>query len=165
MIKPWIKVLIVTLVVAVPAFLLGPVLFPPAEVGMEPPTGQIPSFILLGVWDAVFLGLGVAFLLFGMPVLRKVSPDSSVRTWVMYLSIGFLTVSWWPHLNMHASNGIDFQGLLYIDYGFHVPLMISAAALIYCFISIARRRMNDDPAFTVVRSPVDAAPLTESQAK
>ncbi len=163
--KPWIKVLIVTLVVAVPAFVLGPVLFPPAEVGVEPTAGQIPYFILLAAWDAVFLGLGVAFLLFGMPVLHKVSPDSSVRAWVMYLSIGFLTVSWWPHLNMHASNGIDFQGLLYIDYGFHVPLMISAAALIYCFISIAKHRTKHEPVYTVVRGPVDAAPLTEIQAK
>ncbi len=163
--KPWIKVLLVTLVVAVPAFVLGPVLFPPAEVGIEPTAGQIPYFILLAVWDAVFLGLGVAFLLFGMPVLRKVSPDSSVRAWVMYLSIGFLTVSWWPHLNMHASNGIDFQGLLYIDYGFHVPLMISAAALIYCFISIASRRMKDKPSYTVVRGPGNGAPLTESRVK
>ncbi len=163
--KPWIKVLLVTLVVAVPAFVLGPVLFPPAEVGIEPTAGQIPYFILLAVWDAVFLGLGVAFLLFGMPVLRKVSPDSSVRAWVMYLAIGFLTVSWWPHLNIHAANGIDFQGLPNIDYGFSVPLMISAAALIYCLISIARRRMKDKPSYTVVRGPGNGSPLTESQAK
>jgi hypothetical protein len=163
--KPWITVLLVTLVVAVPAFVLGPVLFPPAEVGIEPTAGQIPYFVLLAAWAAVFVGLGVAFLLFGMPVLRKVSPDSSVRAWVMYLSIGFLTVSWWPPLNMYASNGIDFQGLLYPGYGFHVPLMISAAALIYCFISIARGRMKDKPAYTVVRGPGNGAPLTESQAK
>lgn len=163
--KPWIKVLIVTLVVAVPAFVLGPVLFPPAEVGIEPTAGQIPYVILLAAWDALFLGLGVAFLLYGMPVLRKVSPDSSVRAWVMYLSIVILTVSWWPHLNMTASNSIDFQGRLFIDYGFHVPLMISAATLIYCFISMARRRTKHEPVYTVVRGPVDAAPLTEIQAK
>lgn len=163
--KPWIKVFLVTLVVAIPAFVLGPILFPPAEVGVEPTAGQIPYFILLAAWDAVFLGLGVSFLLFGMPVLRKVSPDSTARAWVTYLSIGFLTVSWWPHLNMHASNGIDFQGLLYIDYGFHVPLMISAAALIFCFISIAGRRLNDEPAYTVVRGPGERASLAESRAK
>lgn len=163
--KPWIKVFLVTLVVAIPTFVLGPILFPPAEVGVEPTAGQIPYFILLAAWDAVFLGLGVAFLLFGMPVLRKVSPDSKARAWVMYLAIGFLTVSWWPHLNMHASNGIDFQGLLYIDYGFHVPLMISAAALIFCFISIAGRRLIDEPAYTVVRGPGERTPLAESRAK
>ena len=43
--------------------------------------------------------------------------------------------------------------------------MISAAALIYCFISIARRRTKDEPAYTVVRGPLDAAPLTESRTK
>ena len=163
--KTRIKVLLITLVVAVPAFVLGPVLFPPAEVGVEPTAGQIPYFVLLAAWDAVFLGLGVAFLLFGMPVLRKVSPDSSVRAWAMYLSIGFLTVSWWPHLNLHASNGIDFQGLLYIDYGFHVPLMVAAAVLISSFVSIARRRTKDEPSYTVVRGAGDGAPLAESQAK
>lgn len=163
--KTRLKVLIVTLVVAVPAFVLGPVLLPPAEVGVESTAAQISYFIILAAWDAVFLGLGVAFLLFGMPVLRKVSPDSSVRAWVMYLSIGFLTVSWWPHLNMHASNGIDFQSLLYLDYGFHVPLMISAAALIYSFISIAKRRMKDEPTYTIVRGPGDGSPLAESRAK
>ena len=163
--KPWIKVLLVTLVVAVPAFVLGLVLFPPAEVGIEPTDGRIPYFVLLAAWDAVFLGVGVAFLLFGMPVLRKVSPDSSVRAWVMYLSIGILTVSWWPHLNMTASNGIDFQGRLFIDYGFYVPLTISAAALIYCFISIARRRTKDKPVYTVVRGTGNGAPLTESRVK
>ena len=157
--KPWIKVLLVTLVVAVPAFVLGLVLFPSTA-------GRIPYFVLLAAWDALFLGVGVAFLLFGMPVLRKVSPDSSVRAWVMYLSIGILTVSWWPHLSMTAaSNGIDFQGLLFIDYGFRVPLTISAAALIYCFISIAKHRTKHEPVYTVVRGPVDAAPLTEIQAK
>ena len=163
--KPWIKVLLVTLVVAVPAFVLGLVLFPPAEVGIEPPAGRIPYFVLLAAWDAVFLGVGVAFLLFGMPVLRKVSPDSSVRAWVMYLSIGILTVSWWTHLNMTASNGIDFQGRLFIDYGFYVPLAISAAVLIYCFISIARRRTKDKPVYTVVRGTGNGAPLTESRVK
>ena len=63
--KLWMKVLIVTLLVAVPAFLLGPVLFPPADVGSEPSAAQIPFFMFLGAADAVLLGLGVSFLIFG----------------------------------------------------------------------------------------------------
>ena len=113
--KTRIKVAAITLAVAVAAFLLGPVLFPPAEGGPTPTAGQVPFFLFLGVGDAVLLGLGVAFLIFGLPVLRKVSPDSKVRAWAMYLAIGYLMVSWWPHLGMHASNGLDLQGLLYID--------------------------------------------------
>lgn len=77
--KRWMKVLIVTLLVAVPAVILGPVLFPPADVGSEPSAAQIPFFMFLGAADAILLGLGVSFLVFGFPVLRKVSPDSRVR--------------------------------------------------------------------------------------
>jgi hypothetical protein len=136
--KTRIKVAIITLAVAVPAFLLGPVLFPPAEGGPTPTAGQMPFFLFLGVGDAILLGLGVAFLIFGLPVLRKVSPDSKVRAWAMYLSIGYLMVSWWPHLNLHASNGLDLQGLLYIDYLFHLPLEVAGVVLAWSFFSLFR---------------------------
>jgi hypothetical protein len=135
--KTWVKVLIVTLLVAVPAFILGPVLFPPADVGSEPSAAQILFFMFLSAADAILLGLGVSFLVFGLPVLRKVSPDSRSRAWAMYLAIGYLMVSWWPHLNLHISTPInDWQGLLYIDYFFHLPLEIASVVLAYCAFSI-----------------------------
>ena len=132
------KVALVTAAVGIPAFFLGPVLFPPADVGVEPTAGQIPFFIFLAVGDALLLGLGVSFLLFGFPVIRKVSPHSRVRAWAMFLSIGYLMVSWWPHLNLHASNGLDLQGLLYIDYLFHLPLEVAGVVLAYSFFSLFR---------------------------
>ena len=135
--KRWMKVTIVTLVVAVPAFVLGPVLFPPADVGSEPSAAQLPFFMFLGAADAILLGLGVSFLVFGLPVLRKVSPDSRLRAWAMYLAIGYLMVSWWPHLNLHISTPIDnWQMLLYIDFLFHLPLEIAGVVLAYCAFSI-----------------------------
>jgi hypothetical protein len=70
--KTRVKVTLVTLVVAVPAMLLGPVLFPPADVGVEPTAGQMPFFLFLALTDASLLGLGVSFLLFGFPVIRRV---------------------------------------------------------------------------------------------
>jgi hypothetical protein len=138
------KVSIVTAVVGIPALLLGPALFPPAEGGPVPTAGQLPYFLFLAVGDALLLGLGVSFLLFGFPVMRKVSPDSKLRAWTMYLSIGYLMVSWWPHLNLHAHNGLDLQGLLYIDYFFHLPLEVAGVALALCFISLMRSRANAD---------------------
>src|SRR4028119_1226851 len=139
-VKTSTKVALVTAAVGVPAFFLGPVLFPPADVGVEPTAGQLPFFIFLAVGDALLLGLGVSFLLFGFPVIRKVSPDSKTRAWAMYLSIGYLMVSWWPHLNMHASNGLDMGGLLYIDLLFHLPLEVAGAALALSSISLMRNR-------------------------
>ena len=135
--KRWMKVSIVTLLVAIPAFILGPSLFPPADVGSEPSAAQMPFFMFLGAADAMLLGLGVSFLVFGFPVLRKVSPDSRARAWAMYLCIGYLMVSWWPHLNLHISTPIEnWQMLLYIDFLFHLPLEIAGVVLAYCAFSI-----------------------------
>jgi ABC-type Fe3+ transport system permease subunit len=47
-------------------------------------------------------------------------------------------VSWWPHLGLHASNGLDLQGLLYIDYLFHLPLEVAGVVLAYSFFSLFR---------------------------
>jgi hypothetical protein len=136
--KTWMKVAIVTAIVAVPAFVSGPILFPPADTGVEPTAGQMPFFLFLAVGDAVLLGLGVSFVLFGLSVIRKVSPDSKLRAWAMYLSIGYLMISWWPHLNMHAHNGMDLHGLLIIDFLFHLPLEVAGVVLALSFISLFR---------------------------
>ena len=82
--------------------------------------------------------------MFGLPVMRRVSPDSKVRAWTMYLSIGYLMVSWWPHLNLHTHNGMNLQGLLYIDYFFHLPLEVAGVALAVCFISLMRKRTTGE---------------------
>jgi hypothetical protein len=137
--KPWVKITLVTVLIAVPAMMLGPVIWPPAEGGPEPTGGQLPFFIFLALVESVLLGLGISFLLFGLPAVRRVSPDSKARAWAMYLSIGWLMVSWWPHSNFHISNGDNMQGLLYIEYGFHFTLMIGALVLAYCFLSLLRQ--------------------------
>jgi hypothetical protein len=106
-------------------------------VGSEPSAAQIPFFMFLGAADAILLGLGASFLILGFPVLRKVSPEWRPRVWAMYLSIGYLMVSWWPHLNLHISTPIDdWQMLLYIDFLFHLPLEIAGVVLAYCAFSI-----------------------------
>ncbi len=140
------KVAIVTTLVAAPAFVLGPILFPPTDTGVEPTAAQLPHFLFLAAGDALLLGLGVSFLLFGYPVLRKVSPDSKLRAWAMYLSIGYLMVSWWPHLNLHAHNDMDLQGLLFIDYFFHLPLEVAGVVLALSFVSLVRSRSGKEQA-------------------
>lgn len=137
--KLW-PVLATVLVVAVPAAALGPMIWPPAYTGVAPTAGQLAAFISLGVGDALFLGFGVAFLVFGLPVIRRVSPDSRLRAWGMYLSIGYLLISWWPHLNMHASNGNDIGRLLVIDYTFHLPLEIAGVVLAVSLLSLLVER-------------------------
>jgi hypothetical protein len=142
--RTWLPVLMLTLIIAVPAFLVNPIIWSPAPGGPAPTAAQIPYLIALDVMQAVFLGLGVAFLIFGLPIMRSISPDSKVRAWAMYLSIAYLMISWWPHIGMHVHNSPDnLQGLIYIDYFFHVPLMIAGAVLAYCFFSLVHQRARE----------------------
>ena len=139
--KTWVKVLLVTVLVAIPAFMLGPIIWPPAEGSPSPTATQLPFLLFLNLVQATVLGMGVAFLAFGLSVMRRISPDSKVRAWAMYLSIGYLMLSWWPHINMHVHNGPDnLQGLIFIDYLFHLPSMVAALILAYCSFSLLWER-------------------------
>ena len=136
--KTWVKVLLVTLVLAIPAFLTGPIIWPPAEGSIAPTAGQLPFFLFLAVFEALTFGLGVSFLLFGFVPLRRALGGPSWRTWAAYLAIGWLLVSWWPHDNLHIHNGTDMQGLLYIEYGFHLTLMVAGLVLAYSLLTMLR---------------------------
>jgi hypothetical protein len=138
----WIKVVVVTLTTAVAAMVVGPILWPTSHPSLfpEPTAAQLPFFIVLQVVTSLTFGLGVSFLLFGLPVVRRVSADWKLRAWLMYLSIGWLLISWWPHGHLHQHNGDDVQGLLYIEYGFHVAPMLAVLILAYCFLSLMWER-------------------------
>jgi Na+-driven multidrug efflux pump len=141
----WIKVVAVTLIAAVAAMVAGPILWPTSDPPLfpEPAAAQVPFFVLLQVVTCLTFGLGVSFLLFGLPVVRGASADSMVRAWLIYLSIGWLLISWWPHGHLHQHNGHDLQGLLYIEYGFHVLPMLAGLILAYGFLSLMRERRGD----------------------
>jgi len=49
-------------------------------------------------------------------------------------------VSWWPHGHLHQVVGENFQQLLYIEYAFHVTLIIGALVLAYGFLSLLRQQ-------------------------
>lgn len=134
------KVALVTAAVAVPAFVSGPLIWPVADVGVEPTSAQLPAFLLLAVGDALLLGGGVAFMAFGLPLVRRIAGGSRLRALTMYAAISYLMVSWWPHINMHNANGFDLGGLLVIDFLFHFPLEVAAVALGACFFSLYRER-------------------------
>ena len=58
----------------------------------------------------------------------------------MYLSIGWLLVSWWPHDNLHMHVGEDPQGLLLLTYGFHLTLLLAGLVLALSFLSTIRQQ-------------------------
>ena len=140
------KVVAVALIAAVAAMVVGPILWPTSDPPLfpEPNATQLPQFVVLQVVTCLTFGLGVSFLLFGLPLVREVTVGWKLRAWLAYLSIGWLLVSWWPHGHLHQHNGDDVQGLLYIEYGFHVAPMLAALVLAYCFLSLLRKRRRGE---------------------
>ena len=137
--KTWIKLLLVTLLFGIPAFLLAPRIWPMSSDWPAPTHQQFPFFVLIAVFDSLTFGLGIAFILFGWPIVRRMANDSGILAWVLYIIIAFMLVSWWPHDNLHSMVGTNMQGLLYIEYGFHVSQMICGAILAYSFLKLFRQ--------------------------
>jgi hypothetical protein len=134
-----------SLVVAVLAFLssphgpLGGFWRPSPD--MPAPTGaQVPLFIFLNVTEAVAFGLGVSFLVFGYGLVRSAVSASRALSIATYLSIGWMLINWWPHDSLHVANGMNLSGLLRIEYGFHVTLIIAAAVLARFFLTVVSTR-------------------------
>ncbi len=134
------KAIVVALAVAIPAFLLVRVFFPPPP-GPGPSSGQAPFFVVISALDSLLLGAGVAFVAFGWNVVRRVAPASRGRAVAIYVTLAWLMVSWYPHIGLHTSRfGSDFFGILVIDYTFHLPLYIAAMVLIWGFLGLLHDR-------------------------
>ena len=159
--KTWMKVALLTAICAFPAMVLGRIIWPPALDSPVPSSAQMPFFIGLAACEALAFGLGVSFLVFGLPLVRRLSA-AGLPGWlalVTYLSAGWLLVSWWPHDNFHLHNGMNLQGLLYIEYGFHVTLMIAGGVVAYSFLSLVRER-SGQPTLTSSAAAPTAATTT-----
>ena len=130
--KTWIKVLLITIIIGIPAFILGPKLWTPSP-DIKPTSAQLPFFIFLSAIEAALFGLGISFIFFGWPLVKKISKSKNLSV-AAFVSLSWLLVSWWPHDNSHIHNGMNAQGLLYIDYVFHVTIIIASLILTYYFV-------------------------------
>ncbi len=147
--RAWLKIVAVTL----PLALLTMLTSPQAPLGsfwgpirsMAQPHGlQTTLLILLQVVQSLAFGLGIAFLLFGYPLVRALNPQRPALALATHLAVVWQLVNWWPHGNLHATTGMDdINRFLAIDYGFHVTLIISGL-IIVCFLSTAFRARSSD---------------------
>ena len=141
----WLKWLIVTLGMAIIAFLaspngpLGGFWRPAVDIFPAPSSGQVSMLMLLNLIEVSIFGFGFAFLCFGYPLVQKVLPASKGLTLAAYLSIGWLLISWWPHDSLHFAAGLNLDALIIIEYGFHVTLMITGIILAYFFLNLLQR--------------------------
>jgi hypothetical protein len=80
--------------------------------------------------------MGVAFLIFGYPLVKSVRMSTGWNV-ATFVSIGWLLINWFPHDSLHAHNGQELNGLLAIEYGFHVTLMAAGVVVALFFIRTA----------------------------
>ncbi|MGH7273459.1 MAG: hypothetical protein ACREIQ_03225 [Nitrospiria bacterium] len=142
--KPRVKVLITTLVLGITAFLAAPngplgAFWAPHPSVPEATGVQIPLFVIQGVVEALAFGLGVSFLIFGYPLVKAIGPASAAMTRAAHLSIAWFLINWWPHDSLHIHNGLELNGLLAIEYGFHITLIIGGLILAYFFLTLQRQ--------------------------
>ncbi len=129
------KVILTTLVAALPAFVLAagsPVgaglwtsawPFKNPDASPEPTSVQIPLFIVLAIVEALAFGLAVSYLAFG-----RRSAQARVGSGALFSAcIFWLLANWWVHDSVHKTNGMNLDGLLVIDYAFHVTLIAATA--------------------------------------
>jgi hypothetical protein len=140
----WVKVGGLTAALAVMAFVLSPnaplggFWRPDAHMPM-PTAGQLPHLLLINFAEVIAFGLGVSFLVFGYPMVRAIAPASLTLTRAAHLAITWLLVSWWPHDSLHIHNGMNLNGLIAIEYVFHVTLMGAGVILACFFLSLQPR--------------------------
>jgi len=129
------KAIILVIVLAVVTFMLSPMLWPSPADAMMPTSGQLPWLMFISAIESVSFGIGVWFLIEGKKLLSAQSlVPKKLVTWT-YVSIIWTLVSWWPHDNFHRANGgMNIQGLIYIEYAFHLTLIISAIIIAKFFI-------------------------------
>jgi hypothetical protein len=133
--NPNVKVAAVIAVAAAAAFASSLVLWP-APPGSAPPPSLMPFFAGLGIVEAVAFGLGVAFLIFGYRLVEQTGV-APLAAWGGYLGIAWSLVNWWAHDGFHRVTGLNYEGLIRIEYGFHFTLIVGAAFTAYFFLSVA----------------------------
>ena len=137
------KVAIVTLVVGIAGFVtepngpLGTFWLP--DTSFPKPEGiQLALFMILGAVEALALGLGASFLLFGGSTIKAGAGVSESLASAARLSIAWILMNWWAHDSFHQHIGMNLTGLLGIEYGFHFTLIISGIVLARFFLALSR---------------------------
>lgn len=119
--KPLFTISFILAILTIP---LGIIIWPPAAGSPMPTSIQLPFFIGLSLFEGLSFGVGFYFLFDGLKLLKKFKVSDRLTT-LAHLAITWTIISWWPHDHIHMHNGMDLTGLLFIEYGFHVTLIIS----------------------------------------
>ena len=144
--KPAWKAALVAAPITLVAFLLAPQtprgqqVWPEPLHDVQPSDAQLPFFMVLALFEALGLGLAVAFLVFGWPYTKRAAGAGGPFAVLLHASIAWLFGNFWLHDNLHYINGLNMGGLLAIDFLFHVPIMAAGLVVAWAMVRMARDR-------------------------
>lgn len=101
----------------------------------EPSPAVLGGLIFYGFLSSIAFGVGIAFLVFGAPLVRRL-PVSAGLARAAHLAVTWLLVSWVPHdsLHQHISTMAALAGL---EYGFHLTIIIGGLVLMRTLLAVA----------------------------
>jgi len=143
--KTWAKAAVVTVVVGILAFLATPMgpwgsfWAPTPEIG-APTTLQSALFGFLTAVESLVFGLGLSFFIFGFPLVTSMGAAPKGLSRAAHVSITWMLVNWWPHDSLHLHNGMNLNGLIVIDYCFHLTIIAAGLMTAYFFLKVLRAR-------------------------
>jgi hypothetical protein len=143
--KTSVKAVIIALAIGILAFAanpLGPLggFWRPAPHGPDPAGIQLALFIALFAAEALAFGVGIAFLLYGYPLVLAVAPRSTGLSRAAHLAIAWLFLNWWPHDSLHVHWGeSSVARLLFLEYGFHFSVIVAGLILTAFLLSALRQ--------------------------
>lgn len=120
----------VAIVLAVVMFFVQYMVFPP--MGM-PPMSWVPTFLFLGVWDALAFGVGIALVIY-LAINYSKWPEK-IRGSLLVLSFiaVWFTALNWVHDGLHNSGAMppNWGLLAFTEFLFHVPWLIFGLAIVF----------------------------------
>jgi len=103
--------LIVTIVIGLTAFVLGPHIWPMAPEVPMPPANLLPGYIMLSAVEALAFGFAVAFALFGWPEIGGLILGAAWLNKWLFITLCWFMGNWWMHDSLHMHNGNEHASL------------------------------------------------------
>lgn len=123
------RMLFLTIVIGVAAFVTGPRIWPMGPDVPMPPANLLPGYIALSAIEALAFGFAVAFAVSGWPVVGGLDLGAPWLNRLLFVTLCWVIGNWWMHDNLHMHNGLNMHGLLFIEVGFHISMLACAVSL------------------------------------
>ena len=120
---------LVTVVVGLAAFVIGPRIWPRGPDVPMPQANLLPGYIALSAIEALAFGFAVPFAIFGWPAIRGLNLGAPWLNKLLFVTLCWFIGNWWAHDNLHMHNGLNMHGMIFIEVGFHMTMLAYGVTL------------------------------------